>query len=103
MQLKNLLPESCPVSTLSNNVATNFKETACGCSYFKMAEKEVDTREGAKVQEDAKRWTDERTQTLITELEKYPCLYNSTLKEYHDRNERKTCYEAMTKVLDVSG
>ena len=35
-----------------------------------MAEKEVDTREGAEAQEDAKRWTDEWIQkTIITELD----------------------------------
>ena len=68
-----------------------------------MAEKEVDTQEGVETQEDAKKWTDEHTQTLIMKLEKYPCLYNTALKEYHDRNERKTCYEAMTNVLGVSG
>ena len=67
-----------------------------------MAEKELDTQEGVETQEDAKKWTDECTQTFIMELEKYPCLYNTTLKEYHDRNERKTCYEAMTNVLGVS-
>ena len=68
MQLKILLPESCQISTWSNNAATNFKQTMLGLSYFKMAEKEVDTQEGVETQEDTKKWTDERTQTLITEL-----------------------------------
>ena len=30
-------------------------------------------------------WTDARTQKLIEALQTYPCLYNTTLKEYHDR------------------
>lgn len=49
------------------------------------------------------KWSEERTEKLIAELEKYPCLYNTTLKVYHDRNERKKCYEALSQVMNVSG
>ena len=44
------------------------------------------------------KWTEERTETFISELEKYPCLYNTRMKKYHDRNERKNCYEALSHV-----
>ena len=71
-----------------------------GGASIKMAGK---AHEGSESKEENMwKWT-ERTETFISELEKYPCLYNTTMKEYHDRNERKNCYEALSQVMNVSG
>ena len=73
-----------------------------GGASIKMAGKAHEEISESK-EENMWKWTEERTETFISELKKYPCLYNTTMKEYHDRNERKNCYEALSQVMNVSG
>ena len=53
---------------------------------------------GKEAHAEGEKWTDEQTQVFITEFEKHPCLYNTTMKNYHDRNERKKSLEAISQV-----
>ena len=49
------------------------------------------------------RWTDEKTERLIMLLEERPCLYNTKLKEYFNRDKRKKALEDIATTLGVSG
>ena len=44
----------------------------------------------------------EITTMFIAEFEKYPCLYNMTLKKYHDRNLKKSL-ESISNKIEFSG
>lgn len=65
--------------------------------------KEEEVEKVEKTDEYAKKWTDEVTEKFINELERHPCLYNTTIKEYHDRNKRKQSYDALSEVMHMTG
>ena len=48
-------------------------------------------------------WTAETSDQLISLYEERPCLYNTTLKEYHNRDARKKALEEIATTLKVSG
>ena len=48
-------------------------------------------------------WTEEKTAELIDLYQERPCLYNTKLKEYHNRDLRKRSIEEMAAALDASG
>ena len=48
-------------------------------------------------------WTTEMIDRLIDLYEERPCLYNTKMKEYHDRDLRKKALEEIATALDVSG
>ena len=48
-------------------------------------------------------WTQEKVEQLIGLYEDRPCLYNTTLKEYHNRDARKKTIEELATILEVSG
>ena len=49
----------------------------------------VEVTKPAEHEETTFHWSDAHIETLIHLYEDKPCLYNTTLKEYHDRNRKK--------------
>ena len=49
------------------------------------------------------RWTDSNTEKLIKLFKSYPCLYDTTKKEYHDHNKKKSAHETMTANFGITG
>ena len=60
---------------------------------------------GKKEMRQEKDWTFEEIRTLIEEWEKHHCLYNTTMKEYKDRDKKKAALQQIATVLgpDVTG
>ena len=48
-------------------------------------------------------WTVNKIEQFIDLYEQRPCLYNTKMKEYHDRDIRKKAMEEISGVLEVSG
>ena len=48
-------------------------------------------------------WSSSRTVELIELYEAHPCLYNTKLKEYHDRNLKSKAWGVISTVLSVPG
>ena len=44
-------------------------------------------------------WDFVNTELLIEEYEKYPCLYNTKIKEYKDREKRKAAIRKLLSIL----
>ena len=49
------------------------------------------------------RWTDVNTEKLIELFKSFPCLYDTTKKEYHDRNKKKSAHESISASLGITG
>ena len=49
------------------------------------------------------RWTESNTEKLIELFKSYPCLYDTTKKEYHDRNKKKSAHETMAVNFGITG
>ena len=62
---------------------------------FKMAASTSSMDQGEKV------WDFVNTELLIDEYEKYPCLYNTKIKEHKDIEKRKAALEKIGAVLNV--
>lgn len=48
-------------------------------------------------------WRDELVQELIELYRVRPCLYDSKSKDYHNRDQKKKCYEEMAQNLGSTG
>ena len=73
------------------------RETACGRGLVKMADfaSDTSTLNSTASFDFEKRWTDTRIDSLITLLKSHPCLYNTSLKEYINRDLKKKAMENM--------
>ena len=49
------------------------------------------------------RWTDEKVEELITLFEEKPCLFNTKLKDYFNRDKKKKALEEIATALGVTG
>ena len=47
-------------------------------------------------------WRDELVEQLIDLYKERPCLYNTMLKEYHDRDLKKKCHDEIAQILNTS-
>ena len=47
-------------------------------------------------------WSSSRTVELIEQYEAHPCLCNTKLKEYHDRNLKSKAWREISTVLSKS-
>ena len=81
------------------------KGTACGRGLVKMADLTCDTSiwSSTATLESEKRWTDSRTDLLIALLKSNPFLYNTSQKEYRNRDLRKKAMENMATQLEITG
>ena len=50
-----------------------------------------------------RRWTEERIESLITLLEERPCLYNTKIKSYFNRDIKKKALDDIAALLDITG
>ena len=48
-------------------------------------------------------WDKEKTEQLISLLEERPCLYNTKLKVYFNRDLRKKAHEEIAEAVGLSG
>ena len=48
------------------------------------------------------KWTEERVDELIMLLEERPCLYNTTLKDYFNRNSKRKALEEIATTLAIA-
>ena len=48
-------------------------------------------------------WNDERVDLLISLLEERPCLYNTKLKSYSNRDKKKKALEEIATALSMTG
>ena len=48
-------------------------------------------------------WTPDKIEELIELFAERPCLYNSGLREYNNREERKRALEEIATALEISG
>ena len=48
-------------------------------------------------------WTAELIDRLIELYQERPCLYNTKMKEYHDRDMRKKALEEIATAIEVPG
>ena len=48
-------------------------------------------------------WTLEKVEEFIELYEERPCLYNTTMKDYHNRCARKKAIDELATSLEVSG
>ena len=71
-----------------------------GVVYDKMAASVNGDVEEEACSSNKKRWTDSRT-VLISILKEYPCLYNTTLKEYKNRDQRKKAMEDTSRLTGL--
>ena len=51
----------------------------------------------------ALKWSYGGIQELITEYEKYPCLYNTKLKDYKNRDKKRAAFIAIATAIGKSG
>lgn len=51
----------------------------------------------------AKQWTPERISLLIEAVENRPCLYNTKLKEYFNRDIKHKSFMEISSVLELPG
>lgn len=49
------------------------------------------------------KWTDEKTYDLIAMFEARPCLYNTSLKEYSNRDVKKKAIEEIVAAFGMTG
>ena len=49
------------------------------------------------------KWTEERVDELIMLLEERPCLNNTTLKDYFNRNSKRKALEEIATTLAIAG
>ena len=49
------------------------------------------------------KWTEERVDELIMLLEERPCLYNTTLKDYFNRNSKRKALEEIATTSAIAG
>ena len=56
-----------------------------------------------RVDSEKKKWKNSETEKLIQLLECHPCLFNTTLKEYHDRDLKKKTFESFAAELGRTG
>ena len=77
----------------------------CGRGLVKMADftSDASTLSSNASFDSEKRWTDTRTDLLITLLKSHPCLYNTSLKEYKNRDLRKKAMENLAAQLQITG
>lgn len=59
--------------------------------------------EQGRIEESQKEWNRERTEKLISEMEKRPELYDTTLKAYSNRDTRKKICDEIGLILGVTG
>ena len=50
-----------------------------------------------------KDWSFQEVNDLITEYEKFLCLYNTTLSDYKDRTKKRTALQRIVAVFDTTG
>ena len=48
-------------------------------------------------------WTLEKVEQFIELYEEQPCLYNTIMKDYHNRCARKNAIDELATSLEVSG
>ena len=48
-------------------------------------------------------WTDERVEDLIALFEERPCLYNTKIKTYFNRDLKKKAIEDITEAPGITG
>ena len=53
----------------------------------------------ASTKRKSRSFSEAETTLLIAEWYKYPCLYDKSNKEYHDRNKRDMAKQQITKAL----
>ena len=49
------------------------------------------------------RWMEERVDNLLALLDERPCLYNTKLKDYFNRDEKKNALDEIEAVLGIAG
>ena len=49
------------------------------------------------------RWTEERIEELIVLFEDRPCLYNTKLKDYFNRDKKKKALDEIAAALGATG
>ena len=49
------------------------------------------------------KWTDVNTENLTKLFERFPCLYDTTKKEYHDHNKKKSAHGSISASLFITG
>lgn len=49
------------------------------------------------------RWIDSNIEKLIDLLKANPCLYDTTLKVYHDRNKKRSAHTSIAADLGITG